>query len=492
MKELLHHALEAARGAGADWADVRVVRTRRQVVRVRNGALGSFADDEETGFGVRVLAGGAWGFASSPRIDKEELAAQAVLAVRIARASAALNRGEPVRLAPEPAWTDFWQTPVQVDPFAVSLETKLELLHRCDAILRTDPRIKSALGSLDFLLEHQHYASTEGALIEQRLLRSGAGLTVQAVDPVSGEVQQRSYPMSHGGQFMSLGWELVTALDLPGNAERVREEALALLAAPPCPSGRLDLILKPAQLVLQIHESVGHASELDRVLGYEANYAGTSFATVDKLGSFRYGSPLVNLVADGTVPGGLATQGYDDDGVRQGRWPIVEAGILKGYMTNRELAHRIGEERSRGCNRAQGWFHLPITRINNLSLLPGDSSWEDLVAGVDDGVIMDSNKCWSIDQQRLNFQFGTSAIVFVALAFGHFGHVLPNEFQTLGLVLFTYSIGMQPGNVGFFLPVLKKEELFPTVILDGALPRKTFSMGEAEEKRFYLEARRIQ
>jgi TldD protein len=405
MNDLLQHGLDAALGAGADWADIRIVRTRRQAIRTRNGALGAYADDEDLGFGIRVLAGGAWGFASSPSLTRDDLSAKAQLALRIARASAGLNR-EQVRLAPEPARVDFWQTPVQIDPFAVSLETKLELLYAADEILRRDPRIKSALCSLSFLLEHQYYASSEGARIEQRLLRSGAGMTATAVDPVSGEVQERSHPMSHGGQYMSLGWELVTSLDLPGNAERVREEALALLSAPLCPSGRMDLILKPCQLVLQIHESVGHASELDRVLGYEANYAGTSFATVDKLGRFRYGSPIVNLVADGTVPGGLATQGYDDDGVRQGRWPIVEAGILKGYMTNRELAHRIGEERSRGCNRAEGWFHLPITRINNLSLMPGDTSWDDLVAGVDEGVIMDSNKCWSIDQQRLNFQFG--------------------------------------------------------------------------------------
>lgn len=405
MKEWLHHALDAARAAGADWADIRIVRTREQQIATRNGELGTYSDAEDLGFGIRVLKDGAWGFASSPLLTKDELTAKAVLAVRIAAASASLNCGKVV-LAPEPAWVDFWQTPVQVDPFEVGLETKLALLYETDALLRKDPRIKNALCTLSFLLEHQHYASSEGALIEQRLIRSGAGCTAVAVDPKTGEMQERSHPMSHGGQYMALGWEMVTSLDLPGNAERVREEAIALLSAPQCPSGRLDLILKPTQLVLQIHESVGHATELDRVLGYEANYAGTSFATTDKLGAFKYGSEIVDLVADGTVPGGLATQGYDDDGVRQGRWPIVKAGTLVGYMTNRELAARIGEERSRGCNRADGWFHLPITRINNLSLLPGDSSWDDLVAGVDDGVIMDTNKCWSIDQQRLNFQFG--------------------------------------------------------------------------------------
>lgn len=400
---MLNLALDAATGAGADFADIRIVATRRQVVQTRNGEVAGLVDSEDLGFGVRVLCGGAWGFASSHRLEPAELRAKAVEAVRIAKASAGLNQ-ERVSLAPEPAWRDFWQTPIQVDPFTVPLTEKLRILLECDRILRADPRVKEAVGSMSFLREHQHYASSEGARIEQVLTRSGAGYTATAVE--NGESQERSYPMSHGGQYMGLGWELILALDLPAHAERVRDEAVALLSAPQCPSGKLDLILLPQQLVLQIHESVGHASELDRVLGYEANYAGTSFATTDKLGTFRYGSPIVNLVADGTVPGGLATQGYDDDGVRQGRWHIVHDGILTGYMTNRELAHRIGEERSRGCNRAEGWFHLPITRINNLSLMPGTSSWDDLVGGVEDGVIMDANKCWSIDQQRVNFQFG--------------------------------------------------------------------------------------
>jgi TldD protein len=403
MKDMLQLALDAARAAGADWADLRIIHTRSQVIQTRNGKVSGLSDSEDMGFGIRVLAGGAWGFASSNRLEPAELKAKAAEAVRIARASASLNQ-DAVRLAPEPAWRDFWQTPVQIDPFSVGLPEKLALLMECDRILRADDRVKEATCSMSFLREHQHYANSEGAHIEQRLTRSGAGYTAMAVK--DGEVQQRSYPMSHGGQYMGLGWELILALDLAGNAERTREEAIALLSAPQCPSGRLDLILKPMQLVLQIHESVGHASELDRVLGFEANYAGTSFATTDKLGNFRYGSPIVNLVADGTVPGGLATQGYDDDGVRQGRWHIVQDGILKGYMTNRELAHRVDEERSRGCNRAEGWFHLPITRINNLSLMPGTHSWEALVGEVEDGVIMDANKCWSIDQQRLNFQFG--------------------------------------------------------------------------------------
>ena len=403
MKQIGEWALDAASQAGVDYADARLLDTWTQGVQMRNGETSSLWDNRDQGLGVRVLAKGAWGFAATSHLDRESVIRCAREAVAIARASASVN-SQSVRLAPEPAWQDFWQTPVQRDPFSVPLEQRLALLLACDAELRRDPRVKVASGSLRFVRERIRLMSSEGLDLDQELIRSGAGISATATD--GRDSQTRSYPMSHGGQWMSLGWELVESMDLPGNAARVAEEAIALLSAPLCPSGTMDLILKPAQLVLQIHESVGHATELDRVLGYEANYAGTSFATTEKLGNFRYGSPLVNLVADGTVPGGLATRGYDDDGVRQQRWPIVQQGILKGYMTNRELAHTIEEGGSRGCNRAETWGDIPIVRINNLSLMPGDTGWDELVAGVDDGVIMDSNNSWSIDQRRLNFQFG--------------------------------------------------------------------------------------
>ncbi len=403
MIDLCRQALNAAQLAGADYADARGVQARRQGLEMRNGALGSLYDNEDEGLGIRVLAGAAWGFAATSRLDRDSLAACARQAVAIARASASVNR-EQVRLAPEPGWRDFWQTPVARDPFSVPLEQKLALLQACDDELRRDPRVKVALGSLRCVRERITLCSSEGLAIEQLLVRSGAGIHATASD--GRRSQTRSYPMSHGGQWTGQGWELVEGLRLEENAPRVAEEAIALLSAEPCPKGRLDVVLKPGQLVLQIHESVGHATELDRVLGFEANYAGTSFATTEKLGSFRYGSPLVNLVADGTLPGGLATRGYDDDGVRQQRWHIVREGVLSGYMTNRELAHAIDEEGSRGCNRAETWGDIPITRINNLSLMPGTSSFEELVEGIDDGLVMDTNRSWSIDQRRLNFQFG--------------------------------------------------------------------------------------
>ncbi|GAI22267.1 unnamed protein product, partial [marine sediment metagenome] len=265
-----------------------------------------------------------------------------LLAIQIAEASARLKK-EDVRLAPEPAYRDKWQTPFLIDPFSVSAEEKLKLLFQIDSVLRKDPRIRSAVSHMTFMQEHQFHATTEGSRIEQVLLSSGTGYSVDAVE--GGEVQTRSYPATHGGQTMGLGYELIESLRLLDNAERVREEALALLKAPECPSGKMDLIIADNQMALQIHESVGHPTELDRVLGYEESYAGSSFATTEKYRKFKYGSPLVNLVADATLPGGMATAGYDDDGVKAQRWHIVQEGIFKGYMTNREFCHAVGDER---------------------------------------------------------------------------------------------------------------------------------------------------
>ncbi|MDD4888504.1 MAG: TldD/PmbA family protein [Phycisphaerae bacterium] len=405
MHELLAAALETARLRGAEYADVRIGHYRRESISVRNGAPGPMSFDENIGYGVRVIAGGAWGFAACDRMDRESVQRAAASAVAIAQAASAANSARVQRVAEPPA-VDFWSTPLVLDPFKVSLESKFELLHRIDRILKADPRIRVATGDLAWQRRHVWFASSEGSRIEQVRTITGGGYTVLAV--ADGEFHQRSYPNSFGRQSKGMGWELIAAMDLEGNAERVREEAIQLLTAPACPAGTKDLILTGDQMVLQIHESVGHASELDRVLGYEANYAGTSFATTEKLGNFRYGSDIVNLVADTTAPTGLATMGYDDDGVAAQRWPIVKAGILSGYMTNRETAGVVGQagSRSRGCNRADSWASLPITRIANLSLMPGTWKLADLIADTGDGLLMSTNRSWSIDQRRLNFQFG--------------------------------------------------------------------------------------
>ena len=403
MFKLAVKAIEIADKRKADFADIRIIEARRQNLSVKNGEIAGLNDTVTLGFGVRVLLRGSWGFASSNNLNRHSIELCALKAIEIARAGAMIT-GKPARMAAEPPWQDFWQTPFIKDPFAVPIEKKLDLLFKTDAILRKNPRIKSATGNISFIREHQWHLTTEGSRIEQMLLSSGAGASATAIS--GGEVQIRSYPSTHGGQALSGGYELIETLDLAGNAERTREEALALLTAPQCPSGRKDLIIGQNQLALQIHESVGHATELDRVLGYEESYAGSSFATTEKLGKFRYASPIVNLVADATLPGGLATAGYDDDAVQAQRWHIVRNGILSGYMTNREFAHAIGAARSRGSCRADGFSNIPITRICNLSLMPGNTPYEEIIASTKDGIIMENNKSWSIDQKRLNFQFG--------------------------------------------------------------------------------------
>lgn len=403
MFKLAEKAAQTAKKLGAEFADVRIVSELEQQFGVSKGGITSADDSETLGFGIRVLYKGAWGFAASCVLSEAEVLRCAKLAVEIARTGAAVNKVK-TTLAPEPAYQDSWQTPVTIDPFSISVKEKLELLFEVDAVLRLDKRIINTGSYLNFIRRHQWYASTEGSRLEQVFTISGGAFSAYSSD--GAQLQQRSYPAAHGGNAMQAGYEHIAALDLPGNAERVREEAVALLSAPDCPAGKTDLIIGGNQLALQIHESVGHASELDRVLGYEESYAGSSFATLEKLGKFRYGSKLVNLVADGTLPGGLATAGYDDDGVRMQRFHIVKNGILAGYMTNREFCARAGFNRSFGCNRADGFANIPITRINNLSLMPGEWDYNDLIAATENGIMMDNNKSWSIDQKRLNFQFG--------------------------------------------------------------------------------------
>lgn len=403
MFKLASKAIEIAGKYKADFSDIRIIEENRQTISVKNGEISGLTDQITLGYGIRVLYQGAWGFASGSRMTARAVADTTLKAISIAKASRLLMAGR-VRLAQEPAYTDFWQTPFIKDPFTVPMTAKLDLLFKVDAILRRNIKIRASSCELRFIREHQWHMTTDGSRIEQVLLSSGASCTATAV--ANGEVQTRSYPCTHGGQTMAGGWEVIENMHMPDHAQRVREEAVALLTAPSCPAGVKDLILHGNQLALQIHESVGHASELDRVLGYEESYAGSSFATIDKLGKFRYGSPLVNLVADATLPGGLATAGYDDDAVKAQRWHIVKEGIFSGYMTNREFCGKIGRKRSWGACRADGYASIPITRICNLSLMPGNTPMEQLVGDISDGIMMENNTSWSIDQKRLNFQFG--------------------------------------------------------------------------------------
>ncbi len=308
---------------------------------------------------------------------------------------------------------DTYRTPYQIDPFSVPLEEKIGLLLAADEAMRRVSGVRASRRAIVCWRENKVFASTEGSYIEQEITEVGGGIVAYAVD--EHEMQQRSYPNSFGCDQRTGGWEIVLEMDLPGNAERIAQEAVALLTADPCPAMETTLILGPAQLALQVHESCGHPTELDRVFGSEAAYAGTSFLTPDKLGSFRYGSPIVNLTADAMIPGGLGTFGYDDEGVPAQRVPLVREGIFVGYLSSRETAVRLArllgrdpaQARSGGAMRASGWDRIPLVRMTNVNLEPGEWTFEDLIADTDEGVYMETNRSWSIDDKRLNFQFGT-------------------------------------------------------------------------------------
>lgn len=412
-KRIARMAVDLAKAEGCSYADARVVSLRMEEIGLRNGAVCQLDQDDSLGIGVRVLKNGAWGFACTDKLDEAGVRAVAKLATRTAEASGVCKTAD-VQLAGETPREDFWATPCTIDPFKIPLAEKLALLRQIDGILREKSDIRVASSTMAFRREEQVYADSGGALQHQILIRSGAGFSATAVG--NGDSQIRSYPQSWGGNHKSMGYEIVSQYDLLGNAARIRDEAIALLTAPECPQGRQTLILDGPQMALQIHESVGHPNELDRVLGFEANYAGRSFMVPNlHKGGFQYGSELVNLVADSTVPGGLATFGYDDDGVAAQRFHVVQNGIHKNWFTTRETAALMGFERSNACNRAEGFGNIPITRIPNLSLMPGSSSLDELIAGTDEGVYMETNRSWSIDQMRLNFQFGTEI-----------GHVIKN------------------------------------------------------------------
>ncbi|MDD2717782.1 MAG: TldD/PmbA family protein [Candidatus Wallbacteria bacterium] len=402
MKQYTDQAMQICKKRGADYADIRIVEITREELGVRNGELSAIENYKSFGYGIRVIMKGAWGYAAAAGLDPAGIKAAAEKAVEIALASSR-KINKKVRLAPEPVYIDRWQSPYVVDPFNVSPEEKLNLLFEIDKILRKNKKIKNALSLMNFEREHQWFANLDGSFINQQITRSGAGYEATAVD--GGESQRRSFPCTNG-QFVQAGYEVIPAFHLLENAEKTREEAISLLSAKPCPAGEKELIIMGSQLALQIHESIGHATELDRVLGLEANYAGRSFVTLEKKGNFRYGSKLMNIVADSTCPTGLGTFGYDDDGVRPERYHVIKDGIFQTYLTNREFAHEIGEKRSRGCNRADGWENIPIVRMPNLSLMPGDAKLDQLIADTRDGILVDGVKCWSIDQYRSNFQFG--------------------------------------------------------------------------------------
>ena len=403
MDELLARALDTARRLGARYADVRLVNSAEQNLAVKNGQVEGLSQVESAGLGVRVLVGQGWGFAATRELRPAAVEAAAALAVEIARASATVP-GPPIDLGPAVASRGVYTTPLSVDPFTVSVEDKLGLLLAAEAAMARVPGATVRHGNLGCVRERKFFANTDGAYLEQTLYESAGGLTVLAVE--DDDVQRRSFPSPYR-QTGAAGWEFVLALDLPGQAERIASEAVRLLRADPCPSDlTTTVIIGGEQLALQVHESCGHPAELDRVYGAEAAFAGTSFLTPDKLGSFVYGSPVVNLTADALRPTGLGTYGWDDEGVPATSTPLVQAGRFVGYLMSRDTAPRLGLV-SNGCMRAAGWNRLPLIRMPNVSLEPGKWALDDLIADTDHGLYLETNRSWSIDDKRYNFQFGT-------------------------------------------------------------------------------------
>ncbi|NWJ95099.1 MAG: TldD/PmbA family protein [Chloroflexi bacterium] len=403
MRDLANLALDTARQRGANYADIRFVTDRGQHVAVKNGKVEALSSNESQGFGVRVIYNGAWGFSSSSVVSRAEVERVTAEAVAIARSSATVKR-RPVELGTPLSIQDKYVTSVKTDVFSVPLEEQIALLLQANEEMRRIEGIKLAAGFISTLKINKVFASTEGSYIEQELSECGAGIDAYAVS--EGGFQRRSYPNSVGGFWETGGYELVPRLDLVGNAGRIAEQAVQLLSAPLCPTRKTNLILDSSQVALQVHESCGHPVELDRVYGMEASFAGTSFLTTEKLGNFRYGSEIVNINADATSPRGLGTFGYDDEGVPANRTPIIQEGRFVNYITDRETAATLGQE-SNGTARADGWNRIPLIRMTNINLEPGKSgSLEDLIAATEDGIYMETNKSWSIDDKRLNFQFG--------------------------------------------------------------------------------------
>ena len=406
MHDFANWALETARLRGATYADVRVMDIRHRDLSTKNGQVGNLAESESIGIGIRVIAQGSWGFASTDRLTREGIAICAAEAVAIAKASALAKRHD-VEMVPVESYQDTWQNPYVKDPFRIPLERQLDLLLSADREMSRVKGVTLTETSMAFRRIEQLFASSIGSVIHQVKMQSGAGIV--ATSFAGSEIQKRSYPNSFGGQHQLAGYELVESLDLVGNAPRVAEEAVALHAAAKTPEGLKTIILDSSQLGLQIHESIGHPIELDRVLGMEANFAGMSFLTLEKLDKLRYGSDIVNVVADARLEHGpgLGTFGYDDEGVPAQRTPIITDGLFTGYLSNRETAISIGLKRSGGTMRTESWNRLPITRMTNISILPGTWRYDDLIADTDDGILMETNRSWSIDDRRYNFQFST-------------------------------------------------------------------------------------
>ena len=420
--EAAERAVQAAIDAGAVYADARVMDRRHESMTARNGEVESVNQDADAGIGVRALVGSGWGFFATPDLGDAAVADAGRRATQIAEASALVARPA-TGLSTSEGASGSWASECRIDPFAISLADKGDLLVRVTAAMREHGAdLAEALYQL--WETRKWFVSSEGHRIDQHIRESGAGIMATAIG--DGETQRRSYPAARG-QYGTEGWELVERIDLEAHAARVGAEARELLSAPPCPSGETTLILGSEQLALQIHESVGHAIELDRILGWEAAYAGTSWLDLAQLGSMRYGSELMNITIDPTIPGALGSFGFDDEGTPAAKRDAVRNGTWVGVLAGRDSAAVAGLDDA-GSVRADGWARLPMVRMTNVGLEPGPHTLDEIIAATDDGIYMETNRSWSIDDRRLNFQFGTE--VGYEVKNGQLGRLVRNPTYT--------------------------------------------------------------
>jgi TldD protein len=408
----------------ARYADIRYTATHQQHVKVRNGEVDHLSSTVDRAIGVRVLVGNGWGFAASSDTSEASMRAAAQRALEVAAASNIASTQEIVLSDVEPHVAT-WASQYQIDPWSIPIEKKIEHLMNATEPMRSDPRIHQASGEISCYRQEKTFGSTLGSFIEQTTTEMGGGIEAVAID--GNEFQRRTYPNPFGGDFQAEGWEFIERLDLAHKGLQVRDEALALLAAPKAPAGRFDLIVGSSQLALQVHESCGHPTELDRAMGLEISLAGGSFLQPDMLGKFRYGSDLVTIVADATVPGALGSFAFDDDGVPAQRFPLIDRGLFVDYLTGRDTAPALGRK-SNGTVRAESAARIPIIRMTNINLEPGATPLAAIIADTKRGVFVETNKSWSIDDVRLNFQFGCE--VAYEIVDGKLGRLMKNPLYT--------------------------------------------------------------
>jgi TldD protein len=396
-------ALSTARKLGVTYADIRINRYRSESINTREQQVQNVSRGQNFGFGVRVLYKGTWGFASSRSVTPDDVRRITQQAVDIARANSVYQRKK-VSLVPVDKVVTSWKNAFEKDPFEVSIDDKIQFLLSLNAAAMKTQGVGFVSSSMAFVNEQKFYASTDGSRIEQYIIRAFPGFNVTAVNRANGDFQNRS---ALGGP-QGMGYEYIEKHDWKREAQQAGEEAVMKLKAKPVEPGKYDLVLHPTHLWLTIHESVGHPTELDRSLWWEANYAGTSFLTPDKIGKLQFGSKVINFVADRTQPAGLATVGYDDEGVPGQRWHLIKDGLFVDWQTTRDLAAATGQKKSYGCLHSDSWGSISFPRMPNVSLEPSadNTSMDDLISGVEKGVLIYGDGSYSIDQQRYNFQFG--------------------------------------------------------------------------------------